>query len=399
MKKIILALSSVIILSFLFISCSDDSSSTSPDNTPKFRITEDNLYTYLDSKAWSPHKNTNYTYDELGRIVEKEFIDNSDFEESYTDSFFYNLSSKYPYEIRRYKDVGKLSTLSNILSFTYTNGKPTEIIESVRNTDTGVMTKRYKTNYTYENNLIVNESSYRYNTDTETWELYSDYDLNYIDGKITSTSVIIAGGSGVETFTYSGDKLTELNIDYTIWTFHIKYRYLLFYENGNVASAEIQDYVDGDGIWVKEEKMDYKFVNDKLSEEFYYQWYDIKDWNAYYKNSYTYDTNELITLIENFSWNGTDSTYVLSVDDSKQEYIYEVGTGNYIELDMCLNPLFYYTGGHTNIFNPEPQPIKSSKIFSDESIPAILKNAVNKKLDAALRKEVIKESPKSWRRR
>ncbi len=386
MKKFILALSLVIILSSLFISCSDDSS-TSPDNTPKFRITEDNVYTYLNSKSWSPFLNTNYTYDDLGRIVVEEFIDNSDYEESNTDSFFYNLSSKNPYEARRYKDVGKLTTLSNIVSFTYENGKPAEIIESVRDTDTGVMTKSYKTNYTYENNLIVNESSYRYNTDSETWVLYTDYDLTYIDGKITSTSVIIAGGgSGVETFTYSGDQLTEAAIDYTIYymslSLHIKYRYLFTYENGNVASVEIQDYVDGDAIWVNEEKMEFQFENNKLSEEFYYRWYDIKDWYANYKNSYTYDSNDLVTLIENFSWNAADSTYTLSEYDSKQEYIYKDGSGNYTELDKCFNPLFYYTGGYTKLMQPEPQPVKSSGIFWDEYIPAILKNAIYKGLNS-----------------
>ena len=386
MNKFTLSLISIIVLSIVLISCSDDKS-TNIDNTPKFRIIEDNLYSYQNLKSWSSNKTTNYTYDELGRIVEKDFIDYSDYEESYTDSFFYELSSKYPRECRRYRDVGKLATLSGKITFTYENGKPKEIIEYIKYTDTGEIAERTKINYIYENNLIVNETYSLYNIDAETWEFYSDYDLNYIDEKITSTNMEMAGGgSGLETFTYSGDKLTEVNIDYTIWTFHFKYRYLLSYENGNVASAEIQDFDDGESVWLQDGKMEFNFVNDKLAERIYYRWNDSKEWFESYKNTYTYDTHELISLVENFSWNTVDSTYILSDGNSKQEYLYEDGEGNYTELDICLNPLLYYTGEYTNLIQPEEKPVKSTGIFGGTYFPSILKNVINEKLDAALTK-------------
>ena len=140
------------------------------------------------------------------------------------------------------------------------------------------------------------------------------------DGKITAYKV---AEECDYTMTYNTDgtpkewTVNEYNETSGTWWL---YKYKLDYDNKKLNSFIIS-YEDS-GLWCDEEKYEYVYSDDKLTEEGYYSWnYMTDQWDRKYKWVYSYNADGKIKEHKAYTWDTVTSNWIL--DNYRYTYTYD----------------------------------------------------------------------------
>ena len=338
LKKSVLVM---LIISMLFMmSCTDDGlSSNGEPLSNKDRVVEANYFAYssLDS-AWFKVSDVSYNYDIINRMVSSISTYYEDPDVSVME-FNYRVSDIFP----QYVTIG-----NSKISLTYVSGKTKDLIWLFLN-EFDVYEEFYKTEYTYENNLLVS-ATVSYNMSKE-WIDLGSRNWIYESGRLVE---FIEQDDDRIVYTYSNDKLIE-KLEYNwngSWDLQKKEEYV--YQD-DLLKEKIE-YQDNGGILQNYRKELYKFEESHLSVINEYYWsFSSSDWKNSVKIEYTFDDKwNMISRIE-YDW---DSTNEVFIPEYKYDFTYEEESGNLRDITKAMNPERFYTGMTDAEIYFEPVPSK-----------------------------------------
>ncbi|NOR45517.1 MAG: hypothetical protein GQ534_08015 [Candidatus Delongbacteria bacterium] len=337
LKKSVLVM---FIISMLFMmSCSDDPTSSDPTSN-KDRVVELNYFWYssLDS-AWVKMTDGVYDYDIYDRL-ESTIL--TDIEESYVSTMEFNY--KLPSDLfPEYFMIGNTR-----INLTYDSGKTKEFTWMFLN-EFDVYEEFVKTEYTYENNLLVsavesyNDSKEWVEMNYESWAYESGRLVDYIE---TDDERII--------YRYENDKLIEkLKYDWMPeWVWYIMEIEEYTYQNELLKEKIIFENISGEFEQSRKEIYEYDGTHliSVLSE-----YYTGSEWENSYKVEYGYDDRwNFVSRIE-YDWDYAKNVFI---PEYKYDFTYEEISGNFRDITKALNPELFYTGMSYDEIYFEPAPSK-----------------------------------------
>ncbi|MCK4981144.1 MAG: hypothetical protein KAS62_12160 [Candidatus Delongbacteria bacterium] len=342
LKKIIF--STIFVMILIFISCSEDDSTTAPgsdsDPLPGFRISEILVseYNYTEDTLTASYLHT-YNYDLYGRIKDNIYT-------------YYDNGSKwiiaYQYEnnltvlpISTSIDIQSKGLIYNRAYLTYENGKIKQVLQE-QDTD-GVIERRGKVVYNYNNNLLL--SLIAYDDITGVMLKVGEGNWVYSAGRlIEHTDVEADGYTRSWGYSYLDNKINEIS-EYNESSL---YETIVFtHTNDNISEKLI--------IWFDDSrrKYEYQYENDHLISYFVYSWDNLHGYENKEKREYEYDENWNLISFTDSRWSIVGNIFI---PDYKREMTYEECRGNYFDIKKALSPSTYYTGFEPGELGPESYP-------------------------------------------
>ena len=334
LKRIIF--STIFVMILVFISCSDDDSTTAPgsDPLPGFRISEILVY-----NSWFGDYKLTYDYDKYSRIVEEvySFSDNND---QWVVTYQYeNNSTVLP--LSRSIDIPDKGLVFNKMYFTYENGKTKKVLME-QETD-GVIERRGEVIFEYDNELLISYSKY----DDVSGEMLMVEEGNWLynGGRLVEHTEIEDYGYTMRwDYTYVDDEISEV-IEYDNSGLYMT----MVFNHSNGYISNIFHIWPNNTVW----KYEYQYENDHLISYFVYSWDNLHGYENKEKREYEYDDNWNLISYTDYYWSSGENQFI---PDFKQEMTYEEYQGNYYDIDKALNPSTYYTGFESGELGPELFP-------------------------------------------
>lgn len=334
----------IFVTALVFISCSDDDSTTAPgsdpDPLPGFRISEILVseYNYTEDTLVARYLHS-YNYDLYGRIKD----------EVYT---YYNYSSQwigaYQYEnnltvlpLSSSIDFQSKGLIYNRAYFTYENGKIKQVLYEWY--ENGVIERKGEVVYSYNNDLLISFEKY----DDISGEMLMVEEGNWVysAGRLIEHAEIEGDGYTRRwTYSYIDNKISEIS-EYNESSL---YKTMVFtHTNDNISEIT--------HIWSEysKRKYEYQWENDHLISYFVYSWDYYHGYENKEKREYEYDENWNLISFTDFQWSSTQNDFF---PDYKREMTYEEYRGNYFDIKKALSPSTYCTGFEPGELGPEYFP-------------------------------------------
>ena len=248
---------------------------------------------------------------------------------------------------------------------TFTSGKLSQEIESIRDEDTKAWIDSYRVNYTYRgdtteeivgiwdegNKVWVNDSKSEYTYDNNgnpsmsisydwddvnrTWKESNKYEYAFDDNdKQTMYAYyywddvnMVWKGNYKQESTSDDNGIQTMDASYNwddiknIWVGSYKNEYT-YDNNGNITMDVSYDWDDVKGIWVGSYKREYAYDNnDNEIMQTSYNWDKMKGiWVGSYKQEYAYNNNGKPSMDASYNWDDVNRVWI---GQGKREYAYD----------------------------------------------------------------------------